>query len=145
MTYHFKLVIMESTNWLALVAAAVSTFVVGSIWYNPKVFGNAWMQSVGMTEEKAKEGNMAMIFGIGLIMAFIAAFFIGHLVDHGGEEFQTFKHGALHGSMLGVLISMPIVVTNALYEQKSFKYMLINMGYWIVCFTVMGGILAAWH
>lgn len=136
---------MESINWLALVAAAVSTFVVGSIWYNPNVFGKAWMHSVGMTEEKAKEGNMVMIFGIGLIMAFIAAFFINYIVAHGGEEFQTFKHGAFHGAMLGVLIAMPIVVTNALYEQKSFKYMLINMGYWISCFAIMGGILCAWQ
>lgn len=136
---------MESINWLALIAAAVSTFVVGSVWYNPNVFGKAWMHSVGMTEEKAKEGNLPLIFGIGLVMAFIAAFFISYIVNHGGEEFQTFKHGALHGSMLGVLVAMPIVVTNALYEQKSFKYMLINMGYWICCFTIMGGILSAWH
>lgn len=136
---------MESTNWLALIAAAISTFVVGSIWYNPKVFGKAWMESVGMTDEKIKEGNMIKTFGIGLIMAFIAAFFISYIVNHGGQEFQTFKHGAFHGAMLGVLIAMPIVVTNALYEQKSMKYMLINMGYWIANFTVMGGILAAWH
>ena len=136
---------MESINWLALLAAAASTFVVGMIWYNPKVFGNAWMQSVGMTEEKAKEGNMALIFGLSFVMAFIAAFFLNHLVNHDGEAYQTFKHGAFHGSLLGVMIAMPIVITNALYEQKSFKYMMINLGYWVVSFAVMGGIVNAWH
>ena len=48
---------MIEINWLALLAAAVSTFIVGFIWYNPKVFGTAWMNETGMTEEKAKGAN----------------------------------------------------------------------------------------
>ena len=48
-------------NFLAIIAAAISALVVGFIWYNPKVFGNAWMQAAGMSEEKIKGGNMAKI------------------------------------------------------------------------------------
>ena len=40
------------TNWLALIVAAISALVVGFVWYNPKVFGTAWMKEVGMTEEE---------------------------------------------------------------------------------------------
>ena len=50
-------------NFLALLVAALSTLVVGFIWYNPKVFGTIWMKESGMTEEKMKGANMAMIFG----------------------------------------------------------------------------------
>ena len=39
-------------NPIAVIVAALSTFIVGFIWYNPKVFGTIWMQESGMTEEK---------------------------------------------------------------------------------------------
>ena len=34
--------------------------------------------------------------------------------------------------------------TNALFEMKSAKYVLINVGYWILTFALMGGLLNAW-
>ncbi len=57
-------------NFLALLAAAVSALIIGAIWYNPKVFGTAWMKAADMTEEKMQGANMAKIF----ILAFIFAF-----------------------------------------------------------------------
>ena len=58
---------MDLLNFPAILVATVSALVVGFIWYNPKIFGNAWMQAAGMTDEQVKGGNMAKIF----IMAFI--------------------------------------------------------------------------
>ena len=68
------------TNWLALIVAAISTLAVGFVWYNPKVFGTAWMKEVGMTEEDAQKGNMAMIFGIALVVAFLLSFWFNYFV-----------------------------------------------------------------
>ena len=67
---------MENINWLALVVASLSTLVVGFVWYHPKVFGTIWMKEIGMTEEKAKNSNMALTFGLSVVLAFLAAFFI---------------------------------------------------------------------
>lgn len=137
------------TNWLALIVAAISALAVGFVWYNPKVFGTAWMKEVGMTEEDAQKGNMAMIFGIALVVAFLLSFWFNYFIQAAHPdtlaEFSTFKHGAFHGSFIGVLVAMPVLVTNALFEQKSFKYMAINVGYWIVTISVMGGIISAWR
>lgn len=58
-----------------------------------------------------------------------------------GDRFRTFGHGALHGTMIGLLIGLPIMGTNALFERKSLKYALINAGYWTVTLALMGGIL----
>src|SRR4051812_41694533 len=49
------------TNWIALIAAAIATQIIGFIWYNPKVFGSAWMASTGIANEDAKKSNMAVI------------------------------------------------------------------------------------
>jgi hypothetical protein len=37
-----------------------------------------------------------------------------------GNNFRTFKHGTLHGTMIGVFLILPIFVTNALFEKKKF-------------------------
>jgi hypothetical protein len=157
-------------NFLAILTAAISALVVGFVWYNPKVFGNAWMQAAGMSEEQIKGGNMGKIFALALLFAFLLAFALQFLVIHqtgaygmiGGEEndailpsfqafmddygntFRTFKHGVLHGVIAGVFIALPILGTNALFERKGAKYIIINSGYWIVTLAIMGGIICAW-
>ena len=157
-------------NFLALLAAAVSALVVGFIWYNPNVFGKAWMHASGMTEDKVKGGNMLVIFGLALLFAFFLAFGLQFLTIHQfgalgmiggdpatalpsytafmsdyGDAYRTFKHGALHGFMAGLFFALPIIGTNALFERKSGKYILINAGYWIVTLMIMGGIVCAWR
>lgn len=61
-----------------------------------------------------------------------------------GGHFRTFKHGALHGGILGTLVITPIIAINAMFERKGFKYIAINGGYWIVSLILMGGIICQW-
>ncbi|APY10973.1 hypothetical protein BWZ22_06835 [Seonamhaeicola sp. S2-3] len=156
-------------NFPAIIVAAVSALVVGFIWYNPKVFGTAWMKAADMTEEKIQGANMAKIFGLALFFAFLLSTALPGIVIHqmgalslvGGDPstalpsydafmadyadaFRTFKHGVLHGALSGVFIALPILGTNALFERKSAKYIFINSGYWIVTLAIMGGIICAW-
>ena len=139
-------------NWIALVIAAIVPLIVGFVWYNPKVFGIIWMRESGMTEEKAKQMNPAKTFGLSIVCAFLIAFFLWPQVftgggpgePHGVEPYVTFKHGAFHGALIGVFLVLPVFCINALFEQRSFKYVVINVGYWIVTLTLMGGIINAW-
>ncbi|WP_142784507.1 DUF1761 domain-containing protein [Changchengzhania lutea] len=161
---------MDFLNPIAILVAAISALVVGFIWYNPKVFGTAWMQAAGMTDEQIKGGNMIKIFGLALLFAFMLAITLPSLVIHqmgafsliGGDAslalpsydafmndysdaFRTFKHGVFHGVMAGIFIALPILGTNALFERKSAKYIFINSGYWIVTLGIMGGIICGWR
>ncbi len=64
-------------NFYIFFGTALIPLIVGSIWYNPKVFGTAWMKSAGLTEEQASSGNMALIFGLVYIFSiFLSAFFV---------------------------------------------------------------------
>ena len=56
-----------SVNYFAVLVAALVTFVIGGIWYSPAVFGKAWMQENGFTEESLKNRNMAKIFGLSFV------------------------------------------------------------------------------
>jgi len=156
-------------NFLALLGAALSTLVVGFVWYNPKVFGTIWMNETGMTEEKAKGANMAMIFGMAIVYAFFIAFILQVITIHQfgalgmvggdptlakpsyaafmadyGDNFRTYKHGAFHGFFSGLFFALPVIGTNALFERRSWKYTLVTGGFWIVCCTIMGAIICGW-
>lgn len=69
-------------NIIAVLLSALIPTIVGFLWYNPNVFGKAWMQASGMTEEKAKESNMAVIFGVSLLLSVFLAFGILPMVIH---------------------------------------------------------------
>ncbi len=157
-------------NFLSIIVAAISALVVGFVWYNPKVFGNAWMKAAEMSEEQVKGGNMAKIFGLALLFAIMLAFSLQGLTIHQmgafsmvggdienalpsyqafmddyGDAFRTYKHGALHGVLAGIFIALPLIGTNALFERKSAKYIFINSGYWIVTLGIMGAIICGWR
>jgi len=136
---------MGEINWLSVVIATIIPSIMGFAWYSPMLFGKAWMDSIGMTEEKARSANMPVIMGISLVLAFFMAFFLIANVNGPGQEgeFDTFKHGALHGAIVGIMIVVPTFISNGLFEQKSWKNMLINVAYWTVTLSIMGGVLDA--
>lgn len=138
---------MRDLNWLALIIATLIPMVIGFVWYHKAVFGKAWMDSIGMTEEKAKTANMGLTFGISFVMAFLLAFFFANFNNGPGQEgeYDTFKHGAFHGAFIAVVVAMPVLVTNGLFEMKSWKNMLINLGYWVVTMALVGGVVDAMH
>lgn len=153
-----------------LLASTMVPMVIGFIWYNEKTFGNAWMKETGMTREKAKEANMLKTFGFSLLFSLMASTVLYQLVIHQnalpslvmgdqspatqewlkdamsryGANFRTFKHGMLHGFMTGLFLALPIVGLSSQFEKKSWKYIFITAGYWIVSMMLMGGIICQW-
>ncbi len=134
-------------NWAAIVAATLVPLLTGFIWYHPKVFGTAWMQSIGLTrEDTEKNFNMTLMFGGSFLLALLAAVPLQYMVSHPDENLSPFVHGFYHGAMYsGIMLALPVIGINAIYEQRGWKYVLINAGYWIVTLGVMGGILASFY
>ena len=133
---------MEATiNHLATIVAGLSTFLIGGLWYSPVLFGKAWQSENQLTDEQLKQGNMGKIFGLSflfsLVMAYNLAFFMNDPSIDAGI-------GALIGLATGLgWVAMAIFIIG-LFEHKSWRYMLINGGYMIVAFTLMGFILGIW-
>jgi hypothetical protein len=132
---------MPEINWLAALAAAVSSFVVGGLWYSPALFGKAWQREAGVTDEQIKTGNPARIYGSALVLSIIAAvvfaMFLGPKPDVGFATSAGFAAG-----LCWVAASLGI---NYLFERKSLALFLINGGYHTVQFTVIGLVLGLWH
>jgi hypothetical protein len=72
---------MDINSYIFFVAALIP-LATGFIWYHPKVFGNAWMKSAGLSEERVKGANMALIFGLTYIFSLLIAFVLSGITIH---------------------------------------------------------------
>ena len=138
---------MENINWISVAVSMLLPMILGVIYYHPKVAGTAWMDSIGMTEEKAKSVNMPMVIGVSLVMSFLLTFFLINFNNGQDQEgvFDTFEHGAWHGAFVGLIVVMPVFVTNGLFEQKGWKNIIINVIYWVLTLALMGGVVDVMH
>ena len=132
--------VMAGINWLAVVVAAVATFALGGLWYGP-LFGKTWMAASGMTEEKARQGNMAKIFGTSFVLELLAACNLAMFL---GAE-STLTGGLFAGLAVGLIWVGGAIGVLYLFEHRSFAHWFVNAGYHTVAFTMMGTILGAWH
>jgi len=130
---------MSQINYFAVVAAAISAFVLGGIWY--AVFKKAWMSASGVTEDNMQQGHPAKVFGISFIWsllgAYVFAMFLGPVPAFGFATAAGFAAG-----LFWVAGSFAI---NYQFEQKPFKLLLVNGGYHTVQYTLYGAILGLWH
>lgn len=60
----------------------------------------------------------------------------GH-IDAYGERFSTWRHGAVHGIIMSIMFILPVIVINALFERRGFKYILMTWGYWALSIMLM--------
>jgi hypothetical protein len=129
-------------NYLAVVAAAVSAFVIGALWYSPVLFQRSWMAANSFTEADVQKGSPATIFGVSFVLCLLMAF---NLAAFLGAPDTTMTWGATAGALAGVgWVAFGIAVV-ALFERRPIAWTLINGGYWAVALTVMGAILGAWR
>ena len=147
--------VFPEINFLAVIVAALVPNIIGAIYYGP-LFGKVWRNSMSKTEEDMKHKNEAVVYGSALLCSAIIAFFLKITtelvhkdVNDSGElilaSHHTFGHGVLHAAMIAITFIIPVIVCLGLFHKSTFKNILINSFFWLVCFAIMGGILDAWN
>jgi hypothetical protein len=128
-------------NIWAVLAAGISSMVLGALWYSPMLFARVWMRESGVTEEQAKAANPAKTLGTAFVLALLGsavfALFLGPRPAPGFAAAAGFAAG-----LCWVAGSFGI---NYLFEQRSLKLLLINAGYHTLQYTLIGLILGLWH
>lgn len=132
----------SNINYLAVIVAALSTFLLGGLWYSPLLFGKAWMRANNFSEENLQSFSKARMFGwsfvFSLVMAVNLAMFLG---GPGTNVTWGMAAGALAGFGW---VTMAIAIIGV-FEHRSWSYILINGGYMTVAFVMMGAIIGAWR
>lgn len=132
---------MESINYLAVIVAAVSTFVIGGLWYSPVLFHRAWMRANGFSDADLAGGSETRIFGLAFVFAVIMALNLAMFLN---APDTTMVWGATAGALAAIWVVFGMA-TIAAFERRPPAYVAINGGYWLVSLAVMGAILGAWR
>jgi len=125
-------------HWLPIVLAALAGFLVGGLWYGP-LFGKAWMKARGITPESAAGANMPVIFGMTFLFNLIAAVMLDHLY----LTYDTpmgLHYSLVVAAIIGVGFISTSIGVNYLFSRMPRALFLIDAGYWITVYLVMGAI-----
>lgn len=128
-------------NWLAVILATVSTMVVGSIWYTPKVFGNYWMRVAKVNPGEAKSAVAPILTT--LVVSFISAWVLA------GATFLAFEfYGGsyLVNALLTALIlwggfTAARFITHDVFEGRPAGLTILNCAHELITFLVMALII----
>jgi len=145
---------MPDINYIAIIVAALVPNVLGAIYYGP-ILGKQWLDSLNFTTENLKGRNEPLIYGSALALSCIVSFFLKFLIEsihkeigQNGElvfgSFHNFGHGALHGAGLAFGLVIPVVICLGLFQKTKASNIFINCLFWLLCFSIMGGILDVW-
>lgn len=124
-------------NHIAVWVAAIVYFLLGWIWYT--VFGAAWVAAMGKT---SMGGGSAMTyvwsFLLGLILAYATAIALSRRDD------QSMQMGVSFALFMGIALFATQTLNQVLYAGTPFVLWLINTGYVVVGFAIIGAIVGGW-
>ena len=118
-----------SVNWIAVIVSAVIAFLLGWIWYSPKVFGAKWAKGVGISLDDASCSVADQIPP--MITQAIGTFLLAWVVG------ITAFHNALHTLILITLTIVALVVAGGLFAKKSANAITVEATYIIAMVIIM--------
>ena len=131
-------------NWLAVLVSSIAYFMQGMIWFNPNVFGKAWMEGHKMsapTDEDKK--RMPMIMIMTLVMCFISVVCLAYFVK--ALDIHTWMMGAKIGLICGAGFSAISVAMSHMYTKKSMMVTVVDSLFHVCGLVISGIILSVWH
>lgn len=135
---------LTEVNYLAVIVAAVVTFLIGGVWYAP-LFGKAWISAHGFSEEQVKalreKTKPPLFLGGILVCYFVMAWVIAVL----------FRAGAVQSAMTGIFWGLllwgavaALKMTDHIASGKQAAAFGIDAGFQLIAITVTTAILGAW-
>ena len=129
-------------HYLGILLAAIAMFALGSVWYSPVLFAKAWVrESGGDPAYKPRAQEMGRTFGGTFVLLLVCAAVLDWVITNSAAAGEGVSHGLMVGLLAG-LLATAITGINYLFERKSRTLFLINSGYDLIGFCIMGAVLA---
>lgn len=117
--------IIANVNWLAVVVGAVVAYLLGMLWYSPKLFGTIWATGVGVSFDDAS-GLPVKAMITQAVGTFLLAWVVG----------VTAASNALLTIILIVVTIVTLMAAGGMYAKNSGNVIAVNTGF-IVAMTVV--------
>jgi hypothetical protein len=138
---------LPAVNYLAVLVGGVLIFILGGLWYSPVLFAKKWMALHGKTEAEMKAAAATTslplmylrAFLCGLISSWVLAVVLHHFTN------LTPLRGALAGGLCWLGFAGVTSYATALFSMKPKGLWLIDTGFNLVSFVLVGVLLAVWQ
>jgi hypothetical protein len=126
--------------WLAVLLAALIPMVVGFLWYGP-ILGKQWMALVNRRAEDMQSPN-PIIYLISFLAWLVASYVLALILYAAGVDSPL--DGAIGGLIVGLGINGAASLVQHQFDSRPFALWLLNTGYNVVSFVLMGALIASW-
>jgi hypothetical protein len=130
--------VFQDINLVAVLFAGIAHMLTGLVWFQPRIFGNAWARLTGQEMKPATQWIAAGIVGhqvIALVLAMIV--------------YLANARTAAEGAFVGILVWIGFVVTletgELIWEKIQFRLFIIRIGNHLAALSAAGVILAVWR
>ena len=133
---------MGNIELLPIMLAALSFFVIGALWYGV-LFGRAWLELTGISDEMIEAGPrpgqnptwliMSLCFAFEVLLALTLA----HQYAMTGPSDRAKMMIAIG---YGAMLMAPALGINYLFQMRPGKLFAIDAGYFVVGMAAMGGV-----
>ena len=98
----------DGVNWLAVGVGTVLSFLLGWLWYSPKMFAKKWIEGINV-----KPNGSTTPPASAMIMQLLGTFLLAWLVG------ITAAHNALATIILIVITIIALIIANGIFASKS--------------------------
>jgi hypothetical protein len=136
LTFH-----LDNVNWIAVLVAILPSFVIGSVWYMPQVFGKYWMKANKLKQKDFENANFFTALVKTTVMNLIMV--TGLAVLMSALDFDTVTQGAVLGALVSLVFAATSRGVHLAFEYRPFGLFLINGAHDVLFLAVAGAILGA--
>jgi hypothetical protein len=139
------MIMVPDINYWAVILATLSTMIVGSVWYTPKVFGNYWMKTTGVTPS-GRSSDAVIPIVVTVIVSFITAWVLAGAVFIAWKFYDGsfFLNALVTGILLWAGFTAARFITHDAFEKRSSGLTVLNIAHELVTVLIMAIIIGVW-
>jgi len=132
-------------NYWAVLAATLSSMIVGSIWYTPKVFGNYWMKAANITPSGNSKDAIRPIV-ITVIVSFVTAWVLAGAIYISWQFYDSswLLNAIVTGIILWAGLTAARFITHDAFDGRPTGLTVLNVAHEFVTIVIMCLIIGVW-
>ena len=135
-----------NVNILAVLVAALLTFLLGAFWYSPVLFAKQWMAAQGYAPEKLdamKRRGATRAYVVSVVCYVVMAYVVALLASYTNST--TLAQGLWLGFLSWLGFAATIGLTAHMFSEKPIAAWVIDAGYQLAYLVIMGALLSVWR
>ncbi len=134
-------------NFWAILVSGLVYWVLGGIWY-AAVFTKPWQEALGFNAlNETEKARLQKDFPKALLAHFVSglltSFVMAKVVSAMGAT--SFVDGIIYGFWIWLAFAFTLNLNSLMFEKRPKQVFLINNGFFLIAFAVIGGILTVWR